>query len=130
MALRIFQSALSFLLIGAFLWSFAQPVQWNSQNHKESIAAAMEMGQHITATISADHSDSPFSIPTSLVLGLEWELEEESDSKKRNLSQKGLFNSGEQLVHLINGPPCSSRTHFVTRAHYLPLYLLFEVFRL
>lgn len=130
MAQRIFQTALSLLLISGILFSVAQPAQWHSDSGELQFQEALSFAHVSTSTISADESDHPDSLPFSLAFGMESELEEESDSKKRILSLHGLFNNGEQLVHLINGPPCPTFSNFVTQAHGLSLFLLFGVFRL
>lgn len=130
MAQRIFQTALSLLLISGILCSIVQPGQWQSDSEELQFQVAQSLAHGYTTTLSADDSNHPDSMPFPLAFGIESELEEESDSKKRILSLHGLFNNGEQLVHLINGPPCPSHSHFVTQAQRLPLFLLFEVFRL
>jgi len=130
MAQRIFQTAFSLLLFGGILCSVAHPAKWQSGSEELQFQAALSFAHASSATLNADDSDHPDSLPFSLYFGIESELEEESDSKKRILSHHGLFNNGEQLTYLINGPPCSTHSHFITQAHGLPLFLLFEVFRL
>jgi hypothetical protein len=130
MVQRILQTALSLLLICGILSSIARPAQLQGDSEELQYQSSLALAHAATAILSDDDSDDQNPIPISLAFGIESDVEEESDSKKRNLSQQGLFKSGEQVVHHINAPPCPNHSKFVARAHGLPLFLLFEVFRL
>lgn len=130
MAQRVFQTALSLLLIGAILCSFSQQAQKRKEFTGERVLSASSLNPDLASALATDESENPFSFPSHWAPGLEWDLEEETESKKRTAPEHGFLVNGEQLVHLINGPPARPSIHFASQVQHLPLFLLFEVFRL
>lgn len=82
-----------------------------------------------SCSITADHSQDPFSSsPFSNKLGIELQSDEEDVSKK-DFAQPVHINR-ERLIYHAKAPPLQLVFLSVSLIYHVPLFILFEVFRL